>query len=121
VAMHNVIAPMMCSAMGGFGMMEGERPWFEIRYAQSDGRPGLPEDVAALFLPGGPRERVVRFYNRGSKDERVSAVSDNTLVGSKNGPLAFASATLDGRAVGDPAKGITIVSGRVMELRMELA
>ena len=120
VAMHNVIAPMMCSAMGGFGMMEGERPWFEVRYARSDGQPGLPEDVAALFLPGGPRERVVKLYNRGEKKERVSVTPDNTRVGSANGSLEFASATLDGRPVGDPAQGITIVPGRVMELRIEL-
>ena len=120
VAMHNVIAPMMCSAMGGFGMMEGERPWFEVRYAQSDGRPGLPDDVAALFLPGEPRERMVRFYNRGEREERVSVTADNTLVGSKNAPLAFASATLDDRPIADPAQGVTIAPGKVTELRIEL-
>ncbi|MCX8053255.1 MAG: hypothetical protein N3B12_05555, partial [Armatimonadetes bacterium] len=52
VAMHNLIAPMMCSAMGGFGMLAGERPWFEVRYASADGQPGLSDNIAALCLPG---------------------------------------------------------------------
>ena len=120
VAMHNVIAPMMCSAMGGFGMLEGERPWLEVRYTQRDGRPGLPYDVAALFLPGNAHERVIRFYNRGDANRRLGVIADNTLVGSCAGPLRFASVALDGKPISNPAGGIVIAPRKVSELRIEL-
>jgi len=120
VAIHNVIAPMMCSAMGGFGMLEGERPWFEVRYEQADGRPGLPKDVAALFVPGDPRQRVVKFYNRGETEQTVAVRADNTRAQSPAGDFIFDSATLDGKPVDGPLVPVTIAPGGEHELRIGL-
>ena len=114
VATHNVIAPMMCSAMGGFGMLEGERPWFELRYHQADGTPGLPRDVAALYLPGDRRERVVRFYNRGDSNETVRVSADNT------GGLTFAGAEMGGQPVSDTDKRVSIPPKHEVELKIRL-
>jgi hypothetical protein len=113
VAAHNVIAPMMCSAMGGFGMLEGERPWFEVRYHQADGRPGLPKDVAALYLPGSEKERIIKFYNRGEKEEIVRVTPDNTRA-------VVASADLDNYPVSVLSEGVRILPGRVVELRIRM-
>lgn len=120
VAMHNVMAPMLCSATGGIGMLEGERPWFEVRYAQSDGRPGLPKDVAALFLPTNASQRVIKLYNRGNAPEEVLVSPDNTLVGSSNKPLSVACTKVDGKIIEDPQKPITIPPGKIVEVNIEL-
>lgn len=121
VALHNVISPMMCSAMGGFGMLEGERPWFEVRYHRADGTPGLPEDVAALFVPGSPGERVVKLYNRSDKAQTVAVSADNTQAGGRSDEPAVRSASLDGRTILDPAKGVTLPPRQLVELKMDLA
>ena len=120
IAMLNVIPPLMLSSMGGFGMLEGERPWYEVRYSKADGTPGLPEHVAALFVPGGPKERTVRFYNRGDEAETVRVTADNLLVGSANGPLSVISATLDGTPVVSPENGVSVPPRQVVELLMKL-
>lgn len=49
IAMHNVIPALNVPAAGGFGMLEGELPWFELYYRRPDGKPGLPDRVAALY------------------------------------------------------------------------
>jgi hypothetical protein len=120
VAMHNVMAPMMCSAMGGFGMLEGERPWFEVRYSRSNGQPGLPDNVAALFLPTNPRERVIKFYNRGETAEEVCIIPDNTLVGSENEPLQAVEATVDGIPLSNPTSPVVVSPKKTTELRIYL-
>lgn len=116
VATHNVIAPMMCSAMGGFGMLEGERPWFEVRYFRPDGAPGLPEDVAALYLPGDSGERVIRFYNRGDAEHLVCVTPDDLPAGRAESW----SASLDGRTALNPERGVVVPPGRVVELRLKV-
>ncbi|MDH7600652.1 MAG: hypothetical protein QHI38_00715 [Armatimonadota bacterium] len=120
VAMHNVMVPMMCSAMGGFGMLEGERPWFEVRYTQANGKPGLPDNVAALFVPGSPKQRTIRFYNRSENAEQVYAIPDNTRVGSFDRPLVAVTAVLDGEPLPKPDSPITIPPLKSVTLTIEL-
>ncbi len=120
VAMHNVMAPMMCSAMGGFGMLEGERPWFEVRYIQNDGSPGLPDNVAALFLPSGPNQRVVRFYNRGDVPEQIRVIPDNMQVEPQGRSIRAISATLDGKPLPNAESPITLPPQTTVELKIDL-
>ena len=92
--------------------------------SESDSRPvlALMNKSSEQFLDR-PRLVHLRMYknDRIELDNRNTAAmtADNTLVGSKNGPLEFASATLDGRPVNDAAQGISIAPGKTVELRKE--
>lgn len=114
VALRNIMPAICMSALGGITMLAGERPWMEVRYWQKDGRPGLPDKVAALLLPGPTNERRIRFVNVGDETAWVRIEPDSTN-------LKPTRATLDGATVGDPSEGIEIPPGNESELSMWLS
>ena len=114
VASHNVVPTLFTSALGGFTMILGECPWTEVKYTQPDGKPGLPEGLAALFMPTKANERKVRFYNDSDAPISLAVAAENTK-------LKFDKASVDGKPIQDPGKGLTVETGREAELVISLA
>ena len=68
------IAPaLFLPAFGGLNIHYGRAPWVDVLY-YTDGRMGLPADVAVLYVPpvnGG--KPGVKLFNAGSESQKVSA------------------------------------------------
>ncbi|MDO8683339.1 MAG: hypothetical protein Q7N50_07660 [Armatimonadota bacterium] len=113
VALHNIVPTLYVSALGGFTMLFGEIPWLEVSYSHQDGAIGLPEGLAALFIPTNRNERKVIFYNTTEAPIPVVVKPENTKLTAK-------SATLDGQAAAGPSDAVLIPPGREVEYKIFL-
>ncbi|MEI6913747.1 MAG: hypothetical protein WCL39_01300 [Armatimonadota bacterium] len=62
VSIADGLSALGFSSQGGYGMFEGEIPWFEVHYCQEDGRPGTPENLMTLYSNAGGKN-IIRFSN----------------------------------------------------------
>ena len=88
----------------------------EVRYLDEEGKPGLPEGVAALLEPtdGG---RVVRLYNDHEDDARVNIQVCNT-------DLKIRQVKIDGTLSRDfdgQVAAITVKAGRMLKVSIDFA
>lgn len=68
-----IMPTLFMPALGGLGIHFGRAPWLNVLY-YSEGRLGLPADVAALwFPPAAGRPARVRLFNAGDRSRTVSA------------------------------------------------
>lgn len=88
----------------------------EVRYLDEEGKPGLPEGVAALLEPtdGG---RVVRLYNDHADDVRVNIQVCNTDLNIRQVEVDGAlSRDFDGQVA-----AITVKAGRALKVSIDFA
>jgi len=101
-AMHNVIPALLMGATGGFGMVEGEAPWFEVTYRGSNGEDGLPEGVATLFNPAA---KTIAFANTTTQPQTVRYANTSRTLS----PLTKPVTGDDWSEIDIPADGLMVV------------
>lgn len=66
-----VMPALFSVAMGGLGVHFGRAPWLNLRYF-TDGKPGLPPDVAARYVPAGDgRQAAAQLVNLGNRPRAI--------------------------------------------------
>ncbi len=69
-----VMPALFSVALGGLGVHFGRAPWLKVRYF-TGGRPGLPADVAARYVPAAAgRAAGVQLVNFGSTPQTIGLV-----------------------------------------------
>lgn len=90
--LNPVVTEVLTQLVGGAPQMlyNGGLPLARVRWADARrGRPGLPEDVAALVEEVGPRHTVVNLVNLGAEEREVR------VVGGMYGELPVTAVSFD--------------------------